>query len=115
MSDRFENRIAVVTGGASGIGEGIARRIAAEGGKVVVFDLDQEGLGRVARQYGFLTQLVNVGVEHEVQQAIGWVVQQFGKLDIMVNSAGIVGPTGIKIIDYPSSELENVLQVTVYG
>ena len=115
MSDRFVNRVAVVTGGASGIGEGIARQIAAEGGKVVVFDLDRQGLDRAAQEYGFTPMLVNVGVEQEVRQAVEQVVAQFGQLDIMVNSAGIVGPTSIKILDYPSDELQKVLQVNLYG
>ena len=115
MSDRFANRVAVVTGGASGIGEGIARRIAAEGGSVIVFDMDRQGLERVAHQYGFTPQVVNVAVEQEVQQAVEQVVQQFGQLDILVNSAGIVGPTSIKIVDYPSEELQKVFQVNLFG
>jgi len=115
MRDRFVNRVAVVTGGASGIGEGIAQRIAAEGGKVVVFDMDKTGLERVASQYAFETRVVNVGIEQEVQQAIEKVVQQFGRLDILVNSAGIVGPTGMKIVDYPSADLQQVLQVNLFG
>lgn len=115
MRDRFVNRVAVVTGGASGIGEGIAQRIAAEGGKVVVFDMDKTGLERVASQYAFETRVVNVGIEQEVQQAIEKVIQQFGRLDILVNSAGIVGPTGMKIVDYPSADLQQVLQVNLFG
>ena len=115
MRDRFVNRVAVVTGGASGIGEAIAQRIAAEGGKVVVFDMDKAGLERVASQYAFEPRAVNVGIEQEVQQAIEKVVQQFGRLDILVNSAGIVGPTGMKIVDYPSADLHQVLQVNLLG
>lgn len=115
MSERFVNRVAIVTGGASGIGEGIARRIAAEGGRVVVFDLDEAGMERVARQFGFVTRLVDVGDEQAVCQNIDWVVEQYGQLDILVNSAGIVGPTGVKIVDYPTGELEKVLQVNLLG
>jgi 2-dehydro-3-deoxy-L-rhamnonate dehydrogenase (NAD+) len=115
MDDRFAGRVAIVTGGASGIGEGIARRIAEEGGRVVVFDLDPVGLERVAQQDGVVPMVVDVGVEEAVRAAISQVVQQFGKLDIMVNSAGIVGPTGVKILDYPPEALQKVLQVNLWG
>ena len=77
---RFEGRRAVVTGGLSGIGEAVAKRIAGEGGKVVVWDKDG----------GIKTDISNL---QSVESAMAETVKQIGGVDILVNSAGITGPT----------------------
>lgn len=115
MKNRFANRVAVVTGGASGIGEATARRIAAEGGQVVIFDRAQAGLERVAAESGVTPMPVDVSDETAVQAALDRVAGQFGRLDILVNSAGIVGPTSTKIVDYSSADFQHVLQVNLFG
>ncbi len=115
IQSRFEGRVAIVTGGASGIGEGIACRIAAEGGRVVIFDLDAENLDRVASQCKAIPMIVDIGDEQAVRQAIREVLNQFERLDILVNSAGIVGPTGTNIIDYDSADFLRVLNVNLVG
>lgn len=115
MSNRFENKVAIVTGGASGIGEGIARRISAEGGKVVVFDIDKQGLDRLSTASQVIPLQVDVSTESEVIQGIQTVVNQFGKLDILVHSAGIVGPTSTRITDYPTADFQRVLQVNLFS
>ena len=77
---RFAGRRAVVTGGLSGIGEAVARRIAAEGGKVAVWDMAG----------GIKTDISNYD---SVMAAAAETVKQLGGIDILVNSAGIAGPT----------------------
>jgi 2-dehydro-3-deoxy-L-rhamnonate dehydrogenase (NAD+) len=77
---RFAGRRAVVTGGLSGIGEAVARRIAAEGGKVVVWDMNG----------GISTDIADFD---SVQAAAAETVKQLGGIDVLVNSAGIAGPT----------------------
>lgn len=77
---RFQGRRAVVTGGSSGIGQAIARRIEAEGGTVVVWDL----------QGGIRT---DVSSWESVEAAAAETVRQLGGIDVLVNSAGIAGPT----------------------
>jgi 2-dehydro-3-deoxy-L-rhamnonate dehydrogenase (NAD+) len=77
---RFTNRRAVVTGGMSGIGEAVAKRIAAEGGKVVVWDMTG----------GIKTDISDYA---SVEAAVAETVRQIGGVDILVNSAGITGPT----------------------
>lgn len=115
MTQRFSGKVAIVTGGVSGIGQAIARRIAAEGGQVVIFDNDTAGLER-ERAAGQLTpMLVDVSREDSVITGIQRVTEQFGRLDIVVHSAGIVGPTGIKIVDYNSGDFQKVLQVNLFG
>ncbi len=113
--NRFEGKVAVVTGGASGIGEAIARRIAAEGGQVAIFDLDQTGLERVARDCKAFPLQVDVSVEDSIKQGLAEVATHFGRLDIAVNSAGIVGPTSTRITEYSSQDFQRVLQVNLCG
>ena len=77
---RFTGRRAVVTGGLSGIGQAVAKRIESEGGKVAVWDVNG----------GIVTDISNFeSVEYAVSQTVG----QIGGIDILVNSAGITGPT----------------------
>lgn len=115
INGRFAGRVAVVTGGASGIGEAVARRLKAEGAAVVIFDRHQPGLDRAAQAWGADGMAVDVADESAVAAGIAGVVQRHGRLDIVVNSAGIVGPTSTSIVDYPTEEFHRVLAVNLYG
>ncbi len=115
MQSRFSDRVAVVTGGGSGIGEAIALRIAAEGGRVVVFDREPAALERVSAQHGLEALQVDVADGEAVEARIAQVVGRFGRLDIAVNSAGIVGPTSTTIVAYPAADFQNVLNVNLVG
>ena len=99
---RFDGRVALVTGGASGIGKATARRIAAEGGAVVIADLQDEAGATV------VDDIVNAGgqaayVHLDVTDEKGWVgavattVDTFGGLDILVNNAGIGDTEAIEV------------------
>lgn len=115
MSERFTNRVAIVTGGASGIGEAIARRIASEGGHVTLFDVNRANLERVAANIGAAAVEVDMADEQAVQQAIDRTAEQSGAIDILVHCAGIVGPTSTSIVDYSSADFERVLRVNLFG
>lgn len=115
MTDRFEKRIAVVTGGASGIGEAVARRIAAEGGHVIAFDRDPSSLERISGSSSILPVQVDIGDEAQVKNSLQRVVDQFGRLDILINSAGIVGPTNTRITEYSSQDFQEVIRVNLLG
>jgi 3(or 17)beta-hydroxysteroid dehydrogenase len=90
MAGRVEGKVAVVTGAAMGIGEGIARRLAAEGARVVLADVNAEG-ERVAGEIGPAAMFVR----HDVASEASWealrdaVLAAHGRLDILVNNAGI--------------------------
>jgi hypothetical protein len=101
--NRFESRVAVVTGGASGIGKAIAQRIAAEGGQVVIFDLDEAGLERTARECKVFPMQIDISSEGAVKHGLAEVAERFDRLDIAVNSAGIVGPTSTLTADLPAT------------
>ena len=117
---RFENQSAIITGGAEGLGKGIAERIASEGGKIFLFDINQAFLEKTIKDFksrGFYAEgyLVDVSSETSVMTAIHQVEEKVGQIHIMVNAAGIVGPSGTKITDYPVEEYDNIYRVNLRG
>ena len=86
---RLKDKVAIVTGGASGFGEGIVRRFAREGAKVVIADLNGEAANRLARAIGGLAVRADISRGAEVQALVETVAKTFGDIDILVNNAGI--------------------------
>ena len=85
-----KNKIAVITGGASGIGAALARRFHAEGAKAVaVADLQIERLQEVAKSIGGLAVPCNVAKESEIQNLVARVEAELGPIDIFCSNAGI--------------------------
>jgi meso-butanediol dehydrogenase/(S,S)-butanediol dehydrogenase/diacetyl reductase len=92
---RFEGKVALITGAASGMGRASAIRFAAEGASVFGIDVDEVGLSEVAKEIGasggvIETRLCNVGSREECFEAVGAAVGGFGRLDVLANVAGIV-------------------------
>ena len=98
---RFSGRRAVVTGGASGIGEAVAKRIAQEGGKVAIWDLK----GGIK---------VDISDYQSVERAIVETIKQIGGIDILVNSAGITGPT-VPLAEFPVDGWRQVIDINLNG
>ncbi|MEM9035664.1 MAG: glucose 1-dehydrogenase [Actinomycetota bacterium] len=96
MVGRLEDRVALVTGGASGIGEATVRRFVEEGARCLVVDLDDARGTALAEELGDAVayRRVDVGVEAEVAAAVDDAVGRFGRLDVMFNNAGILGAVG---------------------
>jgi meso-butanediol dehydrogenase/(S,S)-butanediol dehydrogenase/diacetyl reductase len=88
---RLVNRRAIVTGAGAGIGRAIATRLAAEGAKVMVADLDEAAAQTVARELGppALAQRVDVSHEESAEAMVARASQEWGGLDVLVNNAGI--------------------------
>jgi 3(or 17)beta-hydroxysteroid dehydrogenase len=85
---RVETKIAIVTGAASGIGRGCARKLAAEGAKVVCVDKDDRA-ARVAEEIGGVFERLDVTDETGWTRVVEATVNRFGRLDILVNAAGV--------------------------
>ena len=119
MSDakRFEGMTAVVTGGASGIGLGVARRIAAEGGRVGLWDVDPARLKAAAAEIGAgaaWTAQVDVTNPSAVERAALAAVAEMGHIDALVCSAGVAGKNA-HVIDYPIDEWKRLFDINVHG
>lgn len=85
---RLKNKVAIVTGGASGFGAGIARKFAAEGAQVVVADLNAEGATALADEIDGLPLMVDVADGPSVAQMMDQTLAAHGQVDILVNNAG---------------------------
>ena len=96
----FEGKVAIVTGGASGIGEAVVKSLAAEGVKVVVADYNAELGAKVADEVGGAFFQIDVTDPAQNKAMVDFAVEQFGRLDFAVNNAGIGGPQGdITVVD----------------
>ncbi len=98
---RFSGKRAVVTGGVSGIGEAVAKRIAGEGGSVAVWDLN----GAIK---------VDISDYVSVEAACGETLKRLGGIDILVNSAGITGPT-VPLAEFPIAGWKQVIDINLNG
>jgi NAD(P)-dependent dehydrogenase (short-subunit alcohol dehydrogenase family) len=116
---RFENQVAIVTGGGYGIGEAIVRALAAEGAAVVIAARSREKIEALA---GELTAAgrraiaipTNVADEASVEAMIRGAIDAFGRVDILVNNAGIAGPTKLAT-DITSEEWHETIEINLTG
>jgi NAD(P)-dependent dehydrogenase (short-subunit alcohol dehydrogenase family) len=116
MSRRIEGKVAVVTGGASGIGEGTVRRFLAEGASVVIADLQRERGEALAAELGAATRFIATDVtrEDDVAAAVDLAVGAFGRLDVMFNNAGIIGAIG-SIAETPLDSWNRTVAILLDG
>ena len=92
---RLNNKTAIVTGGGSGFGAGIARKFASEGAQVMVVDLNLDAAKAVAAEIGGIAQRANVADGADVKAMAKAAFDAFGTLDILVNNAGFAIPAEI--------------------
>ena len=116
MSGRLDGMFAVITGAASGIGAGTARRFVDEGASVVLADIQQEIGESLAAELGDSAAfaLTDVTSEDDVAAAVGMAVARWGQLDVMFNNAGILGAVG-SIADTSVEDWERTISVLLTG
>ena len=112
----MNGRCAVVTGGAAGIGFAIAKRLAASGARLALWDRDQAALASAAAAIGGKTIVseIDVADESQVERAVSSTIAAMGRIDALVCSAGITGPN-LPMRDYPLAEWRKVLDINLTG
>lgn len=113
---RLKGKVALITGAAGGIGIAVARRFVAEGAQVMLADLDEAALKKVAEEFGSAASCIATDVTRaaDVQAMVDKTLEQFGGLDIFVANAGIEGKIG-EIIDSEVENFDKVMAVNVRG
>jgi hypothetical protein len=114
MADTLDGKVAVVTGGGSGIGEAIARMFAAAAAKVVVSGRRPEPIERVAGDIGGLAVAADVSSEDDVVRLFKACEDAHGRLDVLVNNAGVTGPVA-NAEDMDIAEWDETIAINVRG
>lgn len=109
----FSTQVAIITGAASGLGLVIAHKLLNEGASVGLFDLNEKALNEEFVGNLDKEELIGLDVtdEEQVEKAVARVVERFGKVDILINCAGITGATGIKSHEVDTMNLKKVFDV----
>jgi NAD(P)-dependent dehydrogenase (short-subunit alcohol dehydrogenase family) len=113
-----DSRVAIVTGGAQGIGLGVVRRLKVDGWRVAALDVDREALDEVeawAQSPDVMTVVADVSHEDEVALGLGEVEERWGRLDALVNNAGIAAPWGAPIERLSLADWRRVLGTNLDG
>jgi 3-hydroxybutyrate dehydrogenase len=114
---RLQDKVAIITGAASGIGKEIARTFAREGAKIVIADLNQPGADATAKELGGPERAIGVAMdvtsEEEVEAGIAKAVTAFGRIDVLVSNAGIqiVSP----LEEFPFAKWQQLLAIHLDG
>lgn len=111
--DKLEGRVAIVTGGAQGIGRAIVDKLAAEGAKVVIADIAADKADEAARAVSGLAVPTDISDPGQVSRLVGRTVEEHGRVDVLVNNAAIVPFTPWDDIDF--AEWRRIMSVNLDG
>jgi NAD(P)-dependent dehydrogenase (short-subunit alcohol dehydrogenase family) len=117
VSNELDGKVAIVTGGAAGLGEGMSRRFAAEGAKVLIADIDGDAGAALAADIGGDALFVEADVSRidQIDGLVTAAVDRFGGLHVMVNNAGVSSAMHRSIFDDDFADFEKVMAVNLRG
>lgn len=117
MSSEFKGQVAVITGGASGLGLAIAKRLVSQGAQVALCDQLKGPVQKAAKEIGAQAKAYQLDVTDEAQvgKVVKKIAKDFGRIDILVNSAGVTGKTNIQSHEVELSDFKFVFDVNVNG
>lgn len=109
----FKNQVAIITGGASGIGLYTAKKLVGLGAKISILDINSELANKIYAEFGNDVMVVGVDItqQMQVQKAIDQTVTNWGRIDILVNCAGITGITNLKSHEVSAENLQKVFEI----
>ena len=110
----FDDQVAVITGGAQGIGYAVAKRMIENGAKVVIWDFDTDLARASASELGATALHCDVSDWDSVQAAAQQTENQLGRIDVLVNSAGVAGANAV-VEEYPIEEWNKIMSVNLNG
>ena len=115
MSKGFKDQVAVITGGATGLGLAMAKNLSACGVRLALVDKDSKALTTIEDQLDCSSFTVDITEEDSVKNVIEAIGRKFGRIDILINSAGITGMTNIKSHETVSENIRLVFEVNFMG
>jgi 3-oxoacyl-[acyl-carrier protein] reductase len=114
----FDGQVVLVVGAASGIGRAAAQLIASRGATVVIADLDKAGLDSLQSELSLSAnqiKTVDLSSQSSAQELVASVITDHGRIDALVNTAGIVGPTNTKVEDVDWAAFEKTVAINLFG
>ncbi|KAH0708624.1 hypothetical protein KY284_010051 [Solanum tuberosum] len=119
IAKKLEGKVAIITGGASGIGAATARLFVQHGAKVIIADIQNDLGNSLVKQIGTEQTIIyvhcNVSIESDVKNVVDVTIAKFGKLDIMCSNAGVLGKPISSILDVDHDIIKDVFDVNVVG
>ncbi len=110
----LKNKVAIVTGGAQGFGYAMVERFSQSNANVIIWDMDKNLMDSLSLPPNVSTIQVDVTSFESIENATNKVLKQFDKIDILINNAGIAGPS-FKTWEYPLNEWKNIIDIDLNG